>query len=541
MLTYRKLIAKACLAGFLIALAAFLMGPAHGGVEALLLLVGVFSAATGKRGWALGTFILFPLLLTLNRYAFPMSGSGASINKVSMLIVAIVLLVSSSRHRGTNQLPLGGLFAYLAVAILSSAQGYFPEISYLKIVNFVAFILGIWIGTRNLQRTPVEMNRLRVFMLGVSIFVILGSFGTLAFPSVAYFQNMGSVIQEAGIEYADEVFRATKQDIGVSYFAGVTGQSQCLGPMLAALMNWVIADMLFVEKRLAPFHALLVVIGLGELVLTHSRTGMLAFACGAAILSSYVLKRVNLARRLRARVRNLVVLGVFLLGCAAIVSQLRGGGVTAFIRKGQTAESGESSLTGALVHSRLGLIEQNMFDFNHNPLLGCGFQVAYYHQFAFAHHKGLILSAPIEKGILPLMVLGEGGIVGLVVFLGFLVAFYAGCAKKHLFVTMALFTVLVMSNFGEADFFSPGGIGGAKWVLCVVGGFIIDCQLLYAREIERLMAFAAMEQNGRSGLRTAQVTRRAAHGAFDRDQGPLQDLFGRRGAGACTGRRVPLR
>lgn len=495
MLTYRKLIAQACLAGFLIALAAFLMGPAHGGVEALLLLVGVFSAATGKRGLALGTFILFPLLLTLNRYAFPMSGSGASINKVSMLIVAIVLLVSSSRHRGTNQLPLGSLFVYLAVAALSSAQGYFPEISYLKIVNFVAFILGIWIGTRNLQRTPVEMNRLRVFMLGVSIFVILGSFGTLAFPSVAYFQNMGSVIQEAGIEYADEVFRATKQDIGISYFAGVTGQSQCLGPMLAALMNWVIADMLFVEKRLAPFHALLVVIGLGELVLTHSRTGMLAFACGAAILSSYVLKRVNLARRLRARVRNLVFMGCFLFFCAAIVAQIRGGGVTSFIRKGnEVATGGEASLWGALTASRQGLIEQNMFDFNHNPLLGCGFQVAYYHQFAFAHHKGLILSAPIEKGILPLMVLGEGGVVGLVVFLGFLLAFYVGCAKKRLFVTMALFTVLVMSNFGEADFFSPGGIGGAKWVLCVVGGFIIDCQLLYAREIERLMAFAAMEQ-----------------------------------------------
>lgn len=498
MLTYRQLVVRSGIVAVGIALCAFLMGPANGGVEALLLGLGVFAAAAGKRGLALSTFILFPLLLTLNRYAFPLSVSGASINKISMFVVSLVMMMSSSRARGNNRLPLGGLFAFLAVAAVSSAQGYYPEISYLKIGNFIAFISGIWFGTRNLQKTPLELRHLRVFMLGVAIFVILGSFGTLAFPSVAYFQNMGGAIREGGIEYADEVFRSVRQDIGVSYFAGVTGQSQCLGPMLAALVNWVAADMLFVEKRLAPFHAGLIVIGLGELVLTHSRTGMLAFVVGAAILSSFVLKRVNLARRLRARVRNLVFVGCFLLFCAAIVAQIRGGGVTEFIRKGQTAESGESSLTGALVHSRLGLIEQNMFDFNHNPVLGCGFQVAYYHQFAFAHHKGLILSAPIEKGILPLMVLGETGVIGIVVFLCFLIAFYSGCKKRYLYVTLALFTVMVMSNFGEADFFSPGGIGGAKWVLCVVGGFIIDAQLLYSREMERRlqnMAMAAARQN----------------------------------------------
>jgi len=494
-LTYRQLIIKACtVAGFITA-AAFLMGRAKGGVEALLLLIGIFAAATGKRGIALSTFILFPVLLTLNRYAFPLSGTGGSINKFSMMIIAIVMLVTSSRYSGRNQLPLGGMFAFLIVAAISSAQGYFPSISYLKIGNYIAFMCGIWIGTRNLQQTPVEMHRLRVFMLGMSIFIILGSLATLAFPSVAYYQNLDGFIKEGGLEYADTMFREIKQDMGISYFAGVTGQSQCLGPILAGLINWVAADMLFVEKRLAPFHTMLLVVGMGELVLTHSRTGMLAFVCGALVLATFVLKRVNLARHLRMRVKNMVAMGVLLLIIAAIISQLRGGGVTSFIRKGESAATGgEASLTGALIHSRRGLIEQNMMDFEYNPALGCGFQVAYYHQFAFKNHKGLILSAPIEKGILPLMVLGETGIIGLVVFLGFMIAFYSGCMKKHLYVTMALFTVMVMSNFGEADFFSPGGIGGAKWVLCVVGGFIIDCQLLFSRDIERRMEAMALAE-----------------------------------------------
>ena len=492
MLSYRQLIIRTCAVAFLITIAAFLMGRAKGAVEALLLLIGVFAAATGKRGIALGAFILFPLLLTLNRYAFPLSGPGAVVNKLSMLTISVVMMITSARHRGSNQLPLGGIFAYLAVAALSSAQGYFPSISYLKIANYIAFIVGIWIGTRNLQRTPTELRRLRVFMLGVAVFIILGSFATLAFPSVAYFQNAGELIKTEGVEYADEVFKSIKKDIGVTYFAGVTNQSQCLGPILAALINWLAADMLFVEKRMAPFHAGLIAIGLGELALTHSRTGMLAFFCGAAVISTIILPHIQISRRLKNHVRNLIMTGMVMLFLAAIVSQILHGAVTSFVRKGNDAASGEASLIGALIHSRLGLIEENLNDFKYNPVMGCGFQVAYYHPYLYGRRKGLILSAPIEKGILPLMVLGEGGLVGLAVFLVFVCMFYSGCKKKHLFVTMALFTVLLMSNFGEADFFSPGGIGGAKWVLCVVGGFIIDCQLLFAREMERRMAMAAM-------------------------------------------------
>ena len=82
------------------------------------------------------------------------------------------------------------------------------------------------------------------------------------------------------------------------------------------------------------------------------------------------------------------------------------------------------------------------------------------------------------------------GVVGMVAFVFFLVAFYGGCMQKRLYVTMALFTVMVACNFGEANFFSPGGPGGMLWVICVGGGFLIDTLLLHRRRIERMMSAA---------------------------------------------------
>ena len=98
--------------------------------------------------------------------------------------------------------------------------------------------------------------------------------------------------------------------------------------------------------------------------------------------------------------------------------------------------------------------------------------------------NGLVLSASIEKGVLPTMVLGETGILGCITFAFFLITFYFTCNRKRLYVTATMFTLLLISNMGEATFFSPGGAGGVLWMLTVLGGFVIDTVLLYERNSE---------------------------------------------------------
>lgn len=484
MLTYTKLIFRACTMALMIALVAKTMGYARGGVEIALLLLGIVSAMQNKRAIVLSCFILFPFLLTLNPMLFPLAPAGTAVNRIATLVMSLTMLLTSARTKGRNSLPLGMIVPYLACAAISSAQGYFPEISYLKLLNFAVFMTGLWLGTRNIQNNPRDVVMLRTFMIGVAIFVIAGSALTLLSPGVAYLQGLQVAKGQGEAAAVEAIIRMREQQTDV-YFAGITNQSQCLGPILSTVVVLLIADMLFVEKRFAKIHAALIAVGIALLALTHSRTAMLAFLSGGAIMIFYTANKINLSWRLKYHVKVIGTTGALLLVAVAGVAQIRGGEVSRFIRKNDAY--GEDSLMVALTKSRMGLLEENINDFKYNPLLGCGFQVAYFHPWLYSNHKGLILSAPIEKGLLPMMVLGEGGILGFIVFAVFMFSFYHKSARRHLYVTVGLFTLLVMSNFGEADFFSPGGIGGAKWVLCVAGGFVIDTYLLYQGQMEERM------------------------------------------------------
>ena len=126
-----------------------------------------------------------------------------------------------------------------------------------------------------------------------------------------------------------------------------------------------------------------------------------------------------------------------------------------------------------------------MYEFRRNPLFGSGFQVAEYTRDIVRENKGFILSAPIEKGVLPVMVLGETGILGEFCFLIFLASFYGACVRRKYIVTSTLFTVFFVTNLAEATMFSPGGIGGILWMISVVGGFTVDTYLLYRQQMEK--------------------------------------------------------
>ena len=81
------------------------------------------------------------------------------------------------------------------------------------------------------------------------------------------------------------------------------------------------------------------------------------------------------------------------------------------------------------------------------------------------------------------MVLGETGVIGAVVFAIFLISFYTTSCSRRLYVTAALFAVLLATNMGEATFFSPGGGGGVLWTISIIGGYCIDMNLARDRNL----------------------------------------------------------
>lgn len=438
-------------------------------------LFGLWSAMTGRRGLTLLAFAYLPLLTCLNPVMVPSGGIAPTIARTTFILMCVIMAISSSAYTGNGQIPLGGLVAYLLVAVISSINGWFPAISYMKILNFFCFLVGIWFGTRNLYKNPRDLDLLHRGFFVMVLFLSFGSIAVWPFPTIAYVQHLSLEIFE-GSAYASAIVRDALANNQMFVFAGVTYNSQCLGPALACCFTWILCDMLFVAHKFTKIHLATLAATVLPLYLTRSRTALFALAVSIAVVSMMTMRRMDLHGRIKARVRTamtvLLVFGAIIVG----VMEIKDRTITKWLRKTNDISSDRRTFEEALTESREYLNELNWYDFHKNPLLGMGFQVMELHRERY-RGQTFVLSAPIEKGLLPLMILGETGIVGLIVFCAFVISFLGGCRRRKLHVTAAMFIVLCATNIGEATFFSPGGSGGVLWMMSVVGGYVIDMKV----------------------------------------------------------------
>ena len=229
----------------------------------------------------------------------------------------------------------------------------------------------------------------------------------------------------------------------------------------------------------------LMVCAIPLLYLSRSRVGFLTLVSALVVIYFYAMNKVSIALSVRRTIKSSMFVFGFLLIAVAAVAELNDQTVSKWLRKTNDLEGDLRDFTEAFTSTRMGLVEKSMYEFRRSPMFGSGFQVSEEHEYLMQRTDGLIFSAPVEKGLLPVMVLGETGIVGAICFAFFLISFHAAAVKRRLFVTISMFAVFFMANFGEATFFSPGGMGGVLWLLSVVGGFVIDTMVLYGRSYSK--------------------------------------------------------
>jgi hypothetical protein len=437
-------------------------------------IIGAFYALRGNAGVSLFFYILLPTIALITPLILPRPPMVAIVSRLTSLAIVAALILGGAKRKGSEQLPLGYIFPYLVIALISSFQGYFPLISYFKILNFTAFILGLFIGTRNINQNKKDIDFMRAAFLSIAIVVVWGSLATLPFPAIAYFTSARSTIMAEGLEAA-EVFLAEREGTGL--FSGITAQSQFLGPCLVCLGGWVACDMLFVERRLRLLHLLLLAPSPIMIAMTRSRIGILTFFLLIAMLTTYCLPRIQIQERDRKHIRTMLFSFIVILVLILIVAESRRGTISRLLRKTNDLAEDQRTLIEALTSSRQGKLHECIHDFRMNPLWGMGFQVIADHPRRYQQGDISLFSAPIEKGILPIMVLGETGILGTIAFLFFLLLFYKDAAIRGYTATLTLFSVLLGTNMAEATFFSPSGGGGIFWMFTVCGGFLIDMSL----------------------------------------------------------------
>ncbi len=434
-------------------------------------IIGAFYALRGNAGVSLFVYLLLPTITMVNPLILPRPPMVAIVSRLTSLTIVVALILGGAKRKGAEQLPLEYIFPYLVIALISSFQGYFPLISYFKILNFTAFLLGIFIGTRNINQSKKDLDFVRAGFLSIAIVVVWGSLATLPFPTIAYYTSTHTTIVKQGLEAAEDML-ANRDDAGL--FSGISAHSQFLGPCLTCIGGWVACDMLFVERRLHLLHLLLLAPIPIMIAMTRSRIGILTFCLLIFALTAYSLPRIQIQEKDRKHIHAMLFSFVAVFILILIVAEARRGSVSRLLRKTNDLAEDQRSLIDALTRSRQGKLRECIHDFRQNPLWGMGFQVIEDHPRLYQQGQISLFSAPIEKGVLPVMILGETGIFGVATFLFFLIFFYHDASRKGYIASLTLFSVLLGTNMAEATFFSPGGGGGLFWMFTVCGGFLID-------------------------------------------------------------------
>ena len=441
----------------------------NGAFVGLLAIMGCAAAISGNAKWTVFYFVFLPMLIFLSSVLAygAYLGNLARIGQIAMLVF---MLLSPTLRNRRESIPIGLLFVYSIVAIVSSIDGWMPIISYLKILNFVLFILGIAVIGKMMQNSDEALFQLRSLMLSFAFFIIVGSAVAYFIPSVGYSME----VQKAAIYgiYTTGAEIAARE--GQLLFSGVMNHSQTLATNVPLWFAWTMCDMLRNEDGKVPrIHAAILVVAPFLMYLSRSRTAFVVLAVSLVMIWLYLLPKIQIAARAKARIKMAFYFIVFAIIVGILVSQIRNQTLSKWLRKSDDVAGDTRGLMEAVIETRMGLVEYNLNDFKLNPIFGKGFQVMSWHGDAYKTGRISLLSAPIEKGVLPLMVIGETGVVGGIVFFCFLIAFYGACSRKHYMCLMVLFTALLAANMSEASFFSPGG-GAAEWTPTVIGGFCLD-------------------------------------------------------------------
>ena len=442
-----------------------------GGMAVVIALVGAVCALQRKSGLLAVCYLLSATLMIFNRAIIGWSAlMVASARFGTMFLIAVMILTGAGFHgRVRERVPILWLFAYCGVACISSLDGWAPMISYLKLAQYVFFLIGILFITRILQQSDRGLYQMRCAFMALAIIILVGSVIVRFIPSIGYSMQIGTA--------ADWGITLTGEDIAkaefMTMFNGMTAHSQMLAPTVSIVSAWVLCDMLLVEKRLSYLHLGVLSVAPILLYLSRSRGGFLELLAVIGCAVVVCVPRARLTAVVRSKLTMLMAGLVLIMFGIAAVMQFRNEAISRWLRKTDDVHGDNRTLTEAFTGSRAAMIEYNLRDFRLNPLFGKGFQVVRGMERYYRGRKGMLFSAPVEKGVTPYVVLGETGLAGATFFTIFLFSFYATCLKRRYLALLTMFTCMMVANLADSTFFSPGG-GGFMWIYSCVGGFGID-------------------------------------------------------------------
>lgn len=427
----------------------------------------VYTLSTNKIEYVFGVLIMLVAACSINKVIINQDTAFLLVVRGSIFLLAVILTVKSFANKNAWFLsPFYWLIAYIVYMMIVSLVGWAPLISELKAILFLGFLIAFIYMVSTAYADNVDVSYIRGVMLVVAGFFILGSIAVIPFPGIG--RSMMYIKMEGyGMEFHAE-------DLGSkNLFNGMTWHSQCLGPLIAVLNAYLLSDYLTGFKKPCWLYRILLLASPVLIYLTSSRTALLGYVISIMVCVFFSLQ----SRGISAAKKNKILTGfiaIVVVGCIfAMISPSARSSVKLFMLKTSEGSLVGESVSEQLIDSRQELVERGLENFKESPLIGNGFQVAKDMMGISVERGGFILSAPIEKGVLPVMVLEEGGLFGFIIFAIFILSVFLRYLKLGLVCFLSTFTTFIALNTGEATFFSTSGAGGLLWGICFAG-LIID-------------------------------------------------------------------
>ena len=124
----------------------------------VMTIAGVVWALSNKPGKALSMYLMIICMVVMNPILLPMGGFFGMLVRLGPLLIGLALMTRGLSVGGQSRVPFGMLVAFLLAAAVSSMQGWVPMVSYLKLVNFIVFLLGFWFGLSALSNDYCDIN-----------------------------------------------------------------------------------------------------------------------------------------------------------------------------------------------------------------------------------------------------------------------------------------------------------------------------------------------------------------------------------------------
>lgn len=438
---------------------------------ALVIPLLLFAFVTRNEEDLLFYLILTGTMVVGNSNIMPKTAVFFVLQRGVMLFLALALSVRVFGLRTSPVLrALLPLCFYLVFMFFSSSVGWCPWVSYLKLLLFgLCFFAYYGITSCLVSSVRVDVRKVRSILLVFAIFYILGSVALVPFPDIS---------QLRGEEYVDLIRSGAYV---TSLFTGMTNQSQCLGPIVAALTCLLLGDLVFGIKRFDKLYLALLLFAPYLIYKTSSRTALGTFLAGILCVLFFFARAHGVGSRWRSKVMvSFICLGALGAGILLALPKVRQGAMN-FAMKWGGDHVRVSELTIENIYAtRQGKIDEALYYFKRSPIIGNGFQVSEEMQGLGRSGFRTVLSAPVEKGVWIFAILEEGGVIGMSLFILFVIGAVRGMVRKRAYIGASLFITFLVSNMGEFSFFSMSYIGGFMWAMLSLG-LILDLLIVRVR------------------------------------------------------------